>query len=79
LIRPYDQVFYRPSFTREVNEEFDFQVVNLLAEMQDRCALTEPFPNDCYKFEQNFSDHKPVILQLVVPGQMMTECCDCEF
>jgi len=66
--RPYDQVFVRPAFTSEVDNDFDFQVVDLLAEMQDRWTLTEPFPNDRYKFEQNFSDHKPVVFQLVIPG-----------
>jgi hypothetical protein len=40
----------------------------MLADMQDRWTSTEPFPNDRYKFEQNFLDHKPVVFQLVIPG-----------
>jgi endonuclease/exonuclease/phosphatase family metal-dependent hydrolase len=70
--KPYDHVFYNPSFTaNEIDEDFDMKVINLIEELKDSWASDEPYPGDPYnhnKFRQAFSDHHPIIfiMQLTV-------------
>ena len=63
--KPYDHVLYRPAEhpeSNEVDEAFDFQVVNLIDAMRDSWRDASPYPGDPYSgnlFAQYYSDHHP--------------------
>ncbi len=73
--KPYDHVLYRPAEhpeSNEVDEAFDFQVVNLIDAMRDSWRDASPYPGDPYSgnlFAQYYSDHHPVLFRLVVPSR----------
>jgi endonuclease/exonuclease/phosphatase family metal-dependent hydrolase len=67
--KPYDHVFYRPDYSKEIKRE-SFGNINLINECgqywRDR---SEPYPGDPYNFQEfqkHFSDHKPVYFKLDV-------------
>ena len=73
--KPYDHFLYRAAAVPkldEVDEEFDFRVIDLIEEMRDDWRRSGSYPGDPYNgnlFAQYYSDHHPVLLRLIVPGQ----------
>ncbi len=68
--RPYDHVMYRPATSQdEIDTAFDFQVLDLVAEMEGRWdSSLGPYPGDPYdhdEFKQRFSDHYPVVFRII--------------
>ena len=70
--KPYDHVMYRPEFTStEIHEAFDLEVVNLVEVMKHYWVAEEPYPGEPYNhnlFKQFYSDHHPVVFQMLVGG-----------
>ena len=77
--KPYDQVMYRPAFTREIDRPFDFRVYNLIEAMRPFWNSTDPYPGgslnpiglpayDHNKFRAFYSDHHPVVFKMLVPA-----------
>lgn len=66
--RPYDHVMYRPKYTsNEIDEKFDFVVLNLNKLMKPSWVAKSKYPGDPYNhdlFRQYYSDHDPVIFRL---------------
>ena len=70
--KPYDHVMYRPARLDEIDEKFDFQVIDLIDQMRDTWRGSETYPGDPYKgslFAQYYSDHHPVLFRLKIPTQ----------
>lgn len=73
--KPYDHVLYRPAERAELDEidqTFDFQVIDLIDAMRDAWRDTSPYPGDPYDgnlFAQYYSDHHPVLFRLIVPSR----------
>ena len=73
--KPYDHVMYRPASRAaldEVDEIFDFQVINLIDQMRDTWQGNSAYPGDPYDknlFPQHYSDHHPVLFRLNIPSQ----------
>lgn len=70
--KPYDHVMYRPARLDEIDETFDFQVINLIDQMRDTWQSTSAYPGDPYNgnlFAQHYSDHHPVLFRLNIPDQ----------
>ena len=70
--KPYDHVMYRPAKFDEIDEAFDFQVINLIDQMRGTWQGSETYPGDPYKgslFAQHYSDHHPVLFRLNIPSQ----------
>ena len=71
--KPYDHILYRPAARPEldeVDETFDFQVIDLIDAMRPAWRDTGPYPGDPYNgnlFAQYYSDHHPVLFRLIVP------------
>ncbi len=73
---PYDHVMYRPDDTgREIDEDYGFWIVDLLATMEDYWydSYSEPYPGDTTAYDHNlfcqhYSDHHPVEFRIVWPG-----------
>lgn len=69
---PYDHVMFNPRFSSEVDQAFDFYVINLVAAMQPYWISDSPYPGDPYDhnlFRQTYSDHFPVVFHLITPAQ----------
>jgi hypothetical protein len=66
--QPYDHVFYNTTHSSEIDEAFDFEVVNLIEKM--RSYWTGPdYPGDPYvhnTFRTIYSDHHPVTFKMNV-------------
>ena len=70
--KPYDHVMYRPAKFDEIDEVFDFQVINLIDAMRDTWRGSETYPGDPYDtnlFPQYYSDHHPVLFRLNIPSK----------
>ncbi|MCY3869771.1 MAG: hypothetical protein OXG87_09450 [Gemmatimonadetes bacterium] len=70
--KPYDHVMYRPARLDEIDEAFDFQVINLIDQMRGTWRGSETYPGDPYNgnlFAQHYSDHHPVLFRLNIPGK----------
>jgi len=70
--KPYDHVMYRPAKLDEIDEVFDFQVINLIDAMRDTWRGSETYPGDPYDrnlFPQYYSDHHPVLFRLNIPSK----------
>ena len=73
--KPYDHVMYRPAERAaldEVDEAFDFQVINLIDQMRGAWRGPDAYPGDPYDknlFPQYYSDHHPVLFRLNIPSQ----------
>ena len=70
--KPYDHVMYNMTYTKEIDEDFDFKVVNLIAAMKTfwEESSTDPYPGDPYnhnEFRKYYSDHHPVVFMMVIP------------
>lgn len=69
---PYDHVMYNPKFTSEIDQAFDFYVIDLVKTMRSYWNADAPYPGDPYvhnTFKQYYSDHFPVVFQMITPGQ----------
>lgn len=77
--KPYDHVMYRPRFTREIDKDFDFRVLNLIEAMRPYWNSSEPYPGgsvnpiglpqyDHKQFRLFYSDHHPVMFKMTVPA-----------
>jgi len=70
--KPYDHVMYRPAHTQfDIDSSFPFTVVDLVEEVRSswNVATMGPFPGDPYDhniFKQHFSDHRPVVFQMLI-------------
>ena len=70
--KPYDHVMYRPAKFDEIDEKFDFQVINLIDQMRDTWQGNSAYPGDPYNgnlFAQYYSDHHPVLFRLNIPSR----------
>ena len=70
--KPYDQVFFSPTYTTEIDRGFGFRVVNLIEEMRSRWTSSAPYPGDPYQpnvFRYYYSDHNPVVFRIKVPDR----------
>ncbi len=68
--KPYDHVMVNTTWTSEVDQTYDMQVINLLEELRDDWQSSEPYPGAPYNhnaFRAVYSDHHPVVFQLTVP------------
>ena len=68
--KPYDHVMYSIRYTREVDQEFDLKVIDLIAGMRSYWDSTDPYPGDPYnhnEFRKLYSDHHPVVFRLSIP------------
>ncbi|NQV28785.1 MAG: hypothetical protein HQ518_30905 [Rhodopirellula sp.] len=68
--KPYDQVMFNTTYTREIDQNYDMHVVNLVEELRDNGHSTEPYPGAPYNhnaFRAAYSDHHPVVFRLTVP------------
>ncbi len=69
--KPYDHVMVNTTWTSEVDQTFDMQVINLLEELRDNWHSSGPYPGAPYNhnaFRAVYSDHHPVVFQLTVPA-----------
>ena len=67
--KPYDHVMFNLTHTTEINQSFDFDVVDLVKEMESHWSSTDPYPGNPYNhnlFRQYYSDHHPVVFKLNV-------------
>lgn len=68
---PYDHVMYNKTYTTEIDEEFDFQVVNLIEKMKpfwdQNVGLYPGDPYDHNEFKKYYSDHHPVVFKMIIP------------
>ena len=65
--KPYDHVFFQPSFTTEIDRDYDMTVVDLVKAMQPLWKETEPYPGQPYdhnEFRKWYSDHDPVVFRM---------------
>jgi len=68
---PYDQVMYRPKYTKEMDTDYDMVVIDLIAAMKPLWNLDIAYPGDPYNhndFRKYFSDHNPVMFKLTIPA-----------
>lgn len=71
--KPYDHVMIHPVYTKEIDWQFDFQVVNLINAMrpywkkQSSARYPGDEPYDHNEFRKNYSDHHPVLFRLSLP------------
>ena len=71
--QPYDHVMYNSSFTTEVDQAFDMQVIDLIEAMRpfwDEANGDYPGddPYDHNQFRRYYSDHHPVVFRLNIPS-----------
>lgn len=70
--KPYDHVMYNVTYTKEIDEDFDFKVVDLIAAMKIPWeeSSTDSYPGDPYnhnEFRKYYSDHHPVVFIMTIP------------
>ena len=70
--KPYDHVMYNKLYTKEIDEEYDFKVVNLILAMKPFWggSSTDAYPGDPYnhnEFRKYYSDHHPVLFMITIP------------
>jgi endonuclease/exonuclease/phosphatase family metal-dependent hydrolase len=68
--KPYDHVMINTTWTNEVDQTYDMQVVNLLEELRDDWHSSAPYPGAPYDhnaFRAAYSDHHPVVFRLTIP------------
>ncbi|UCC40306.1 MAG: hypothetical protein JSV96_02295 [Candidatus Aminicenantes bacterium] len=62
---------YNSTYTSEIDETYDFVVINLIDVMKPYwTSTTDPYPGDPYDhntFKQYYSDHHPVLFWMIVP------------
>lgn len=69
---PYDHVMYNPTHTTEIDQAFDFEIINLIDAMKPLWTSTDPYPGEPYdhnEFRKYYSDHHPVVFQIVTPAE----------
>jgi hypothetical protein len=69
--KPYDHVMVNTTWTNEVDQTYDMQVVNLLEELQDDWHSSGPYSGSPYNhnvFRAAYSDHHPVVFRLHIPA-----------
>jgi hypothetical protein len=70
--KPYDHAMYNATFTTEIDEDFDFEVINLVEIMEDLWDSSESYPGDPYhhdRFRAFYSDHHPVVVHMNYPEE----------
>ena len=71
--KPYDHVMFLPAHSSEIDTQFDFKVVDLIASTRGSWNNNDgPFPGDPYdhnRFRAYFSDHHPVRFRFKIPDQ----------
>lgn len=69
VYKPFDHVMYATINTsREIDELYDLSVIDLVSEMQQYWTIDDPYPGNPYDhnlFSQYYSDHNPVIFQIM--------------
>ncbi len=70
--KPYDHVMYNIAYTKEIDEDFDFKVVDLIVAMKTfwEESSTDSYPGDPYshnEFRKYYSDHHPVLFMMTIP------------
>lgn len=68
--KPYDHVMFNPSFTSEIDSDFDMIVIDLIESTRPFWDSTEPYPGDPYDhngFRRVYSDHHPVVFRFQIP------------
>jgi hypothetical protein len=70
--KPYDQVFFNPTYTTEIDRGYGFHVINLIEEMRRHWTSSAPYPGDPYQpnvFRFYYSDHNPVVFRIKIPDK----------
>lgn len=71
--KPYDHVMFRPAHSTEIDNQFDFKVIDLIAATRGSWNDSDgEFPGDPYdhnRFRAYFSDHHPVRFRFNIPDQ----------
>lgn len=72
--KPYDHVMFNPTFTTEIDKQFDFLVIDLIEAMREPWAesSTDLYPGDPYdhnQFRKFYSDHHPVVFRMILPDE----------
>jgi len=69
-LKPYDNVFYNPLYTSELDSLFDMQILDLIELMEPKWdAVNGLYPGRPYNhntFRQHYSDHNPISFRLWV-------------
>jgi endonuclease/exonuclease/phosphatase family metal-dependent hydrolase len=69
--KPYDHVMVNTTWTNEVDQTYDMQVVNLVELLRDNWHSSDPYPGAPYNhnaFRAAYSDHHPVVFHLTIPA-----------
>jgi len=67
---PYDHVMFNNTHTKEIDTQYDLKIINLIETMRPYWAYEEDYPGDPYdhnQFKQYYSDHNPVVFQMILP------------
>lgn len=59
---------FSPSYSIEIDRDFDLNVLDLVEAMQPYWNLPEPYPGDPYdhnEFRKYFSDHHPIVFRVL--------------
>jgi len=70
--KPYDHAMYDATVTSEVDEDFDFKVINLVEVMKGLWTSSAKYPGKPYKhdkFRAFYSDHDPVVIHMKYPEE----------
>jgi len=66
--KPYDHIMFNTTHTGEIDQAFDFQVVDLIEAMRGWWdASTGAYPGDPYdhnRFRRYYSDHHPIVFRM---------------
>ncbi len=65
--KPYDHVMFNPKTTPEVDQTFDFVVIDLVQQMQPYWRLSASYPGTPYDhntFRRYYSDHHPCVFRM---------------
>ena len=69
---PYDHVMYRPRYTKEIDTEFDMQVIDLDEAVKLSWNKPEEYPGganyDHNEFRKYYSDHRPIVFKMIIPA-----------
>lgn len=67
--KPYDHIFYNPSYTTELNKTAGMTIINLIDRCKPYWTSDKPYPGEPYnhnQFRKYYSDHHPVVFYMDV-------------
>lgn len=69
--KPYDNVFFDPIATTEIDRTFGFKVIDLIEAMRPTWTSPDLYPGDPFQqnvFRYYYSDHDPVVFRITIPN-----------